>query len=1139
MAEPPLGASQQQQQLEPNASADESPATGGQDDSPKKSRSLSSKTRKLFGLSEKRNPEPIKLKRAVEELLQTEKNFLQDLHNLHKGYEVKLPAQVLRWEERSVVFRNLSDLISLHETLLSALEPACELCDLSHIANSFTATDFLSYYASFCPGHERALQKLESLQANPVFLEKLVECQLALNNKLTLADDLIKPIQRILKYPLLLSEISRHAPTEGPAGDELRAALLHMQKVAMDVNRIKRQRELDDIIHGQVVVTRTQTLQDRMAASGFEGNIASYGSLVEEVSGATIAAGKQRGSARHLYLFEMALLACKPRPDSSIAVKDLYLLQSCSVEVVDARSFSIVDTLYPDSKTVYHSSRMDAPAWVARCKALIKNLPSSPLSPPSARPHLAASRSFSSFLPNKRDRKSERGVASPSTRRLAQNAAAAVAASYGLGTPAAASSHALSPAPSEASTPRGSVPSVSLPDHGARTSESGPGSTAAVPQRTAGSTSSLTLEGATAQSRATPSGAGTHSPTPVRAASLSVTSGHSDGASGATVAPSAGAADRHALDLVVEPSSAPATTTAPATAPAAAAAVPSDPTLEKANKAKDEGNRFFKEGKFRESIASYEEVRQILNGNTNAEAVRLVRVCRLNAAQCHLKLNEYELTITACDEVIEGDATSHKAFHRRGLAREQRGDLRGALADLRRAHALDNTQAVYREHSERVALLVRDLPSDAADVEDIDDVELPVPTPAAVAAATTQAAPSAPAAAAAPVSTPSTALPTAPKISQEQIRAAKEIAEDPIKLDQAMSSMRNISDAEAQMIALQSGMPIEQVRMARSMLAAMPPEVAKAQFAAASRMMESGTLPGMPGAATAPSPAPVAPVTNTARASTPSSPTSPTATVTPAPTVSAASTSVAPTTTSVPATAAPFANPLASSEAMQAAQAQLREHPEMLQAAMQQMRDIDDDTLAAMGQQMGMNVAQLRMARQMMANMSPEMMQSMASMRLPGMPPATGGAAAAASATNTGASSLTEGGAGAGPVAGAGMGGSPFAAMQGMDTSAMMDMLSNPEMAQQVSAMMQSMDPKAMAEMCKSMGMDYSEENMRMLKESVSPKTIESMMKWVGRAKKVAQAAKKTKEHLLGTWVRAAITILVIAVLIAHFFGWA
>ena len=36
-----------------------------------------------------------------------------------------------------------------------------------------------------------------------------------------------------------------------------------------------------------------------------------FGSLVEEISVIIVVSGKPRGSARHLYLFEKALLACK------------------------------------------------------------------------------------------------------------------------------------------------------------------------------------------------------------------------------------------------------------------------------------------------------------------------------------------------------------------------------------------------------------------------------------------------------------------------------------------------------------------------------------------------------------------------------------------------------------------------------------------------------------------------------------------------------------------------------------------------------------------------------------------------------------------------------------------------------------
>ncbi len=53
---------------------------------------------------------------------------------------------------------------------------------------------------------------------------------------------------------------------------------------------------------------------------------------------------------------------------------------------------------------------------------------------------------------------------------------------------------------------------------------------------------------------------------------------------------------------------------AAAASPAAVPAAPADPTLVKANKNKDKGNSLFKEGKFRDSIGCYEQVRQMLQG---------------------------------------------------------------------------------------------------------------------------------------------------------------------------------------------------------------------------------------------------------------------------------------------------------------------------------------------------------------------------------------------------------------------------------------------------------------------------------------------------------------------------------------------
>ena len=58
---------------------------------------------------------------------------------------------------------------------------------------------------------------------------------------------LLKPIQRVLKYPLLLHELIKYTETYHEDYDELIQALTCMQEVATYINEIKRRRELSNL----------------------------------------------------------------------------------------------------------------------------------------------------------------------------------------------------------------------------------------------------------------------------------------------------------------------------------------------------------------------------------------------------------------------------------------------------------------------------------------------------------------------------------------------------------------------------------------------------------------------------------------------------------------------------------------------------------------------------------------------------------------------------------------------------------------------------------------------------------------------------------------------------------------------------
>ena len=53
------------------------------------------------------------------------------------------------------------------------------------------------------------------------------------------------------------------------------------QAVAQDANKIKRRRELETLMAGDVMVVRGLTLADKLKAGGFEGDVALFGPLLD------------------------------------------------------------------------------------------------------------------------------------------------------------------------------------------------------------------------------------------------------------------------------------------------------------------------------------------------------------------------------------------------------------------------------------------------------------------------------------------------------------------------------------------------------------------------------------------------------------------------------------------------------------------------------------------------------------------------------------------------------------------------------------------------------------------------------------------------------------------------------------------
>ena len=115
--------------------------------------------------------------------------------------------QVVCEEERQVIFTNLPELYNFHRTFCAQLQKMVRR-DPAHVSQLFIthADDFCRLYSEYCARHSRSLLTLAERQKSKSFAAWISVCQEILKNQLSLKDDLLKPVQRILKYHLLLAE---------------------------------------------------------------------------------------------------------------------------------------------------------------------------------------------------------------------------------------------------------------------------------------------------------------------------------------------------------------------------------------------------------------------------------------------------------------------------------------------------------------------------------------------------------------------------------------------------------------------------------------------------------------------------------------------------------------------------------------------------------------------------------------------------------------------------------------------------------------------------------------------------------------------------------------------------------------------
>ncbi|XP_035638601.1 guanine nucleotide exchange factor DBS isoform X10 [Oncorhynchus keta] len=244
----------------------------------------------------------------MNELIETERMYVEELQSIMEGYAAELDNTELSpliptalENKKDVLFGNLPEIYEFHNrTFFKELENCMERPEL--VGTCFLKRkEELQIYEKYCQNKPRS-EALWRQCGDGLFFQ---ECQKKLDHKLSLDAYLLKPVQRITKYQLMLKEMLKCSKNqEGTA--ELEEALATMLDIIKSVN---------DSMH-------------QIAITGFEGNLSELGKLLMQGSFNVWTDHKKGHSKvkdlarfkpmqRHLFLYNKMLLFCKKREETT------------------------------------------------------------------------------------------------------------------------------------------------------------------------------------------------------------------------------------------------------------------------------------------------------------------------------------------------------------------------------------------------------------------------------------------------------------------------------------------------------------------------------------------------------------------------------------------------------------------------------------------------------------------------------------------------------------------------------------------------------------------------------------------------------------------------------------------------------
>ncbi|XP_055374758.1 protein vav isoform X3 [Condylostylus longicornis] len=296
---------------------------------------------------------------VIRELVDTESNYLDVLNALRDKFMQPM-EKMLTKEEIKIIFPRISELSAIHtkflEKLREAILPNTKL-KLSQVFLEFREPFLI--YGEYCSNVTNAIDTLcDICKCNSLFEQLVMQCEKEYNvGKLQLRDILSVPMQRILKYHLLLDKLVKET---SPVHDDFRGlerAKEAMVDVAQYINEVKRDSE-----HLAIIQKVKDSIVDLQLPHG--NDLPQYGHLKLDGEFQIKAHDDQKTKHRYAFIFEKLIILVKvlstKTGETQYTYRDALNLSDYRVEFAHTRKTLGRDTRFKCQLLLAHKSKRTA-----------------------------------------------------------------------------------------------------------------------------------------------------------------------------------------------------------------------------------------------------------------------------------------------------------------------------------------------------------------------------------------------------------------------------------------------------------------------------------------------------------------------------------------------------------------------------------------------------------------------------------------------------------------------------------------------------------------------------------------------------------------------------------------------------------